>query len=112
MSLVSHPLHALAERWRTTATELRDYGETTRAGVLERCAGELDGLMDEYLKPSDAAAEQGFYSEGAIRKMLSDGRLDNLGAPGRPLVRRGDVWGVPRRKPVSGAVVRRLAGMR
>lgn len=67
------PLTALAERWRQTATELRDYGETTRAGVLERCAGELDGLMDEHLKPSEAAAEQGFYSEGAIRKMLSDG---------------------------------------
>lgn len=109
-----HPLLALADRWRSKAADLRTYAAGTQAEVLDQAARELEAWVNELLSPADAGREAPHLAASTIRSKLSKGELQNYGQPGEPLVRRGDLWGIPKRPPgeVRDFVRRKVAGGR
>lgn len=107
-----HPLLTLADRWRAQAGDLRNWSAATQANVLEQAADELEGWVNQLLSPAEAAEETPHMAESTIRNKLGRGELENHGKPGSPLVRRGDLWGVPERPEgeMRDFVRRRVAG--
>lgn len=111
---VTHPFLALGDRWREKAVELRRLGADTQAHVLEVAAEDMRAMMEERIDPVTAGEETPHLSEHTIRNKLSSGEIENWGKRGAPLVRRGDLWGLPKRGPrhLESAVRRRVAGGR
>lgn len=90
-------LHALADEWRTTAKQLREYGAVGGAKACEKHAEELEQRIREWqmepLPIKDAAQESG-YSEDHLYDLVNDGTIPNAGKKGAPRIRRRDL---PRR---------------
>ena len=85
---------ALAASYRAAAADQRAWGDTVRAPVLERVAAELEaavaGAEAKTLTLAEARAASG-YSDRALRAMIADGRLENVGRKHAPRVRAGDL---------------------
>jgi hypothetical protein len=85
---------SLPELWREEAIVLRKRGAAGQAEVLESCAAELEAWKHqralEALTLDEAERESG-YTYSALEKMVRRGELENVGAKGRPRVRRGDL---------------------
>ena len=82
------------DAWRARAQDLRDLAIESEARVFELCASELERSLAEHdldaLTLQQAADESGF-SYGHIQRLVAEGALENVGAPGSPRVRRGDL---------------------
>lgn len=111
---MTHSIHAIVDSWRRLVAEFRRWGATAQADALETAAGDLEGWVDEMLSPADAAKETPHLAESTIRNKLASGEIENHGKPGSPLVRRGDLWGIPDRSAgeMRDFVRRRVAGGR
>jgi len=85
------PLLDLARQWRDRARD--PFVSDDVREVVERCAGELERAVHKWeteaLTVARWASEHG-YAESTVRSMLSDGRLENVGEPYRPRIRRCD----------------------
>ena len=96
----------LANAWRAKAHDLRDMALESEARVFERCAYDLERSLAEYdleaLTLQQSADESGF-SYGHIQRLVAEGAVENVGAPGSPRVRRGDLPRKPGR-PENGSV--------
>ena len=77
---------------------LRTWGATVQADTLERACDRfrvaISEWLDEPLTVGDAAEECPWWEPGTIAKKLRSGDLPQAGAPGAPLVRRRDLFGV------------------
>jgi len=84
----------LLASWRDGATTLRQRGVTGKATLLEQCADQLEEYLttcaDTALTIANAAAECG-YSTGHLRRLVSQGILQDVGTNGVTLVRRADL---------------------
>ena len=80
----------LSER-RAEADILRRYLDDRGAALAEKFAIELEDAVTV----NDAAQATGFSADH-IRRRLSNGELNNVGNPGKPAIRRGDLR--PKRK--------------
>lgn len=89
-----NPVPELCGRWRDRAADLRRYGADPQARALEACADELERLIREHeneeLTLDDAADVQG-VTRRTIERKIERGEIENVGKPGKPRVRRGDV---------------------
>lgn len=96
----------LATSWRQKATTLREWSAAPQAEALERCAAELEATMREQALDElslEQAVEVSGYTYSSLQKKVATGQLDNVGEPGRPRVRRGDL---PRK---GGSLARGIA---
>lgn len=86
-------LDALADEWREKAEDLRQYGADAQAQTLEAAADDLEervaAIRLQTLTLREAAEESG-YSYSRLQEMVGD-ELENVGEPGAPRVRRGDL---------------------
>ena len=77
---------------------LRDWGATVQADTLAQACSRfhtmIDLWLDEPLTVGQAAEECPWWEPGTIAKKLRSGDLPQAGAPGAPLVRRRDLFGV------------------
>lgn len=90
--LLERSYSPLADRWRAEATVLRRRGALSQADVLESCGAELQEYERERQLEAltlDQAVTESGYSYSALQKMVSDGRLPNVGTPHRPRIKRG-----------------------
>lgn len=101
------PLRSLAERWRSNAQLLQEYGAESQARVCEKHAETLEDHLRawelELLTLEQAAAEAGLAYDTVQRKVAA-GEWPNRGQKGQPRVRRCDVHpGLepPELKPVT-----------
>lgn len=88
-------------RWREEAKLLRAHGAAEAAMTKERDAADLEQEARAFSLEGltlDQAAEESGYSYSALQKMVSTGRMVNVGSPGQPRIRRGDLP----RKPGRG----------
>ena len=87
----------LAARWREEAGLLRGYGASEAAATAELHAQQVIEAVkraeDEELTLEEAAVASG-YSKRRLSELIKEGTLSNVGARGRPRLRRGDL---PRR---------------
>jgi hypothetical protein len=108
---------SLPDVWRQEASVLRRRGAAGQAEALESCASELEVWQHqralEGLTLEEAERESG-YSYSALEKMVRRGELENVGAKGRPRVRRGDLPRKPHREApdLAGSVLEGRAKMR
>lgn len=87
-----HPVRlvTITERihiWRKDASVLRDYGDARAADLLERVAAELEAdLHDGAAEVTDlpSAVSLTGYTRGHLRRLLTDGKLRNVGTPDEP----------------------------
>ncbi len=90
----------LSGAWREKAKRLRRYSDPA-ANAWEDAACELEAAFAQWqleaLTLSEGEAESG-YSRATLERMLSDGKIPNVGEPGAPRVRRCDLP----RKPGRG----------
>ncbi len=93
------PLAALCERWRDEAATLRRRGAEAQACVLEQCAEELEaGVREaelEALTLQEAAVESG-YSTDHLGRLVREGKVQNVGKPNAPRIRRCNLPRKPR----------------
>lgn len=119
MSITALPL-----QWRETAELLRNYRATDAATTVERCAQELEKVLDEtgdeILTPKQAGEYSGYTPE-QLRRLMERGALHNFGGKharyrrselplkaGAPLRVEPDQANVPlARKQIARAVVNR-----
>jgi hypothetical protein len=92
-------------QWREEAERLRHrYGCESLACLCETHARELEAALrssqDEHLTIAEAA-EIGGYSRSHLRRLLDSGTIANVGGPGRPKVRVGDLPFKVRRRPAE-----------
>ena len=84
----------LSARWQGHAAILHRWGATAQAAAVELCASELEdearAFSLESLSLGQAEEDSGF-SYSALEKMVRNGRITNVGSPGQPRVRRGDL---------------------
>jgi hypothetical protein len=87
----------LAAEWRDEAVTLRRRGAAVQAVLLESCANDLEGVLqereDELLSIKQAAAESG-SSEETLRRQVREGKLPAERRPGKRThlrIRRGDL---------------------
>ena len=84
----------LAAGWREDADLLRNHGAVEAATTSELHARQVINAVeraeDERLTVPEAALESGF-AERTIRQQIAERKLENVGAKGRPRVRRGDL---------------------
>jgi hypothetical protein len=101
-----HGAEALVARWREQASGLRRYGAPGQADALDQCAGELERTLrttaDDLLSLHAAARLSGFSADH-LGRLIRQGKLENLGRPHAPRVRRGDL-------PQKPALAPRRAG--
>jgi hypothetical protein len=94
--------HLLSIEWRSRAEKLRGWGALDAARFWTLAADELDAWHQKHELEAlslTAAADVSGYSASWLSKLVSDGRLENVGRPFAPMVRRGDL---PRKlKPLS-----------
>lgn len=87
----------LIAEWRQRADRYEADGVESHARLLRSNADELerarDAALGEPLTVAAAAVLSG-YSTQHLKKLLHDGAIPNVGKPGAPRIRRGDV---PRR---------------
>jgi len=93
-------LAELPVKWREEAQILIDNGADAQAKVKVRAAEELEEVLvdhdNELLTVLQAAQESG-YSKDWMRKLVASGQVPNMGRPGAPRVRRGDLPKKPQR---------------
>ena len=96
----------LSSIWRQKASDYREHAVESVARTYERCASELEAALANYdleaLTVQQAAGESG-YSYGHLQRLVAEGELENIGSPGSPRVRRGDLPRKPGR-PENGGV--------
>lgn len=96
------PLDRLAERWEADVERLREYGADAQARAVERCLESLEQAREERrfetLTLTEASEVSG-YSYSRLQEMVGE-RIENVGEPGAPRVRRGDL---PRKPGQSSA---------
>src|SRR5438105_3726662 len=83
---------ALPTHWRARATELERYAPAA-AQAFNDAADQLESVLHSNagsVTIKEAAALGGF-SVDHIQRLVSSGRIDNVGRKGRPRVRRDDV---------------------
>ena len=84
----------LVARWHDHADVLRAHFATIQADLLTKCAVELEAALvaarDVPLTAAQAAKESA-YSEEHIRRILRKNPELNVGRPGKPAIRRGDL---------------------
>lgn len=87
------PLDRLAERWKADAERLRQYGADAQARAVERCMEDLEQAREERrfetLTLTEASEVSG-YSYSRLQEMVGE-EVENVGEPGAPRVRRGDL---------------------
>jgi hypothetical protein len=107
-------MHPFAEKLRAEADSFRCQTFVDAAAILISIADELDRFEDERkleaLTLRDAAGATG-YSPAHLSRLISEGKLSNVGRGRRPMVRRGDL---PRKRPlaVDGPDLSALIGAR
>ncbi len=88
------PLELLASRWLSDAAVLEAALDERGASLFRLHASELQAAIrsaeDEELTLGDAAKVSG-YSQRRLRELIAEGAIDNVGAKGRPRVRRGNL---------------------
>jgi hypothetical protein len=92
--LATEEIEGFLKGWRSLATTLRTEFDERGAAVIERRAHELENWIaaksEDAVSVADASDATG-YSPDHIRRQLSSGNLPNVGEPGRPRIRRGDL---------------------
>ena len=105
--IAHHSLATLVERWREVAAMLRSEGFTEGAQNKERCAAELEAVLqnanDELLSIAQASRESG-YGEEHLRRHLRQNPQLNAGRKHKPLIRRRDLPRKPKRPLVEGGL--------
>ena len=95
-------IDAVITRWHATAEELRDWGAAVEARVLDRCANELANALevgeDEEVGLAQGARESG-YSVSHLRRLITQGKLQDVADTGPPRVRRCDLPRKPGHHP-------------
>jgi hypothetical protein len=89
-------LTALAAEWRAEADRMRRYADERGATICELHARELDVALREWLCEAlkmDVAGDEIGCTEEAMRKRVQRHQYRNVGRPGEPRVRRGDLLG-------------------
>lgn len=87
------PLTDLVDRWRATAERLRNYGADAQARAVERCVEDLKEARAErdlQTLTLREAVEVSGYSYSRLQELVGD-KIPNVGEPGAPRVRRGDL---------------------
>jgi hypothetical protein len=83
------------------------------AGIWEHAADELDADEQERaaegLSIAQAVDESG-YKGDSLRRLIAEGKLDDVGADGKPLIRRRDLPRKPRHRRSSRTGDPDLAG--
>ena len=84
----------LVSRWREEADLLRGYGAEEAAAAAEKHAREVVEAVkqaeDEELTLAESEIASG-YSKRRLSELIADGTIPNVGAKGRPRLRRGDL---------------------
>ncbi len=79
--------------WREKAKGLRRYSDPA-ANAWEDAACELEAAFAQWqlqaLTLEEANVESG-YSYSHLQRLVADGTIENVGEPGSPLLRRGDL---------------------
>ncbi len=79
--------------WREKAEQVRRYSEPA-ANAWEDAACELEAAFAQWqletLTLAEANVESG-YSYSHLQRLVADGAIENVGEPGSPLLRRGDL---------------------
>lgn len=91
-------LNQMATEWAAFSRQLRERAGANEAAAayasaatdLRAVAEELDDQLDASLTVADASRECG-YSERQLRRMIAEGRLDNVGRRYAPRLRRRDL---------------------
>jgi hypothetical protein len=90
-------LSELVASWISTAITLEQYGASSTAVILRRCAEDVERASqqnDDRLVGLREAADLTGYSADHLGRLVSKGQIANRGRKGKPLVREGDL---PRR---------------
>lgn len=89
-----HASTALVETWQRRAARLREWGADSVAAIWRLAADELEAYERERaweaLTLRQAELESG-YSASHLGRMIAAGKMENVGRPGAPRVRRGDL---------------------
>ena len=83
---------ALPTHWRARATELERYAPAA-AQAFKDAADQLDDALQskvDTVSIKEVAALGGFSTDH-IQRLVSSGRIENVGRKGRPRIRRNDV---------------------
>jgi hypothetical protein len=87
-------IDSLLDHWHATAEGLRDWGATAEARVLDKCADELADALEvgdeEEVSLAQGAVESG-YSISHLRRLIAQGKLQDVADTGPPRVRRRDL---------------------
>lgn len=87
-------LSELAARWREDAATFDRYHDDRQASICRDHAAALEAALresgDECVSLKQAAVLSG-YSVDHLGRMITQGRLENVGRNGKPRVRRGDL---------------------
>lgn len=88
----------LIERWRSRLAAFKDFGahidgEATARQILSDLEGMADSYEDAEISLTQAS-EEGGVSTRQLSRLIKAGKLDNVGRPNAPRVRRKDI---PRR---------------
>lgn len=92
---MSVPLQSLVSEWLEEAERIRRrYRDESLAGLCEAHARELDAALrtslDEEVTLAQAAELSG-YSKSHLRRLMDEGTIPNVGEPGAPRLRVGDL---------------------
>ncbi len=86
-------LKPLIERWHAKADSFRPYVPAF-AKLIDDLLVDLREFAEQYRLEAltlTQAADASGYSRDQIRRYLEQGKLENVGGPGAPRVRRGDL---------------------
>ena len=85
---------ALLAAWRQRAQYFTDYGDPNTARLWQIAAAELERALatvaDESLSLVEAARVSGFTAD-YLGHLIKTGKIQNVGRPGAPRIRRADV---------------------
>jgi hypothetical protein len=88
------PVYSVLAEWRARAETAALLADSRAAHVLRLCATELERALrdagDTPLTLSEAAAESG-YSVEHLRRLVSEGKIENAGRKHAPRIRRAHV---------------------
>lgn len=105
------PTKKLIVTWREEAQTLRiRYGDEGKARLAESCARDLEIALREEEQQQLTIKESSVisrYSVSHLRRMMDQGRLTNVGAPGAPRLLRSELPFKP--KCASGSHASRAA---
>lgn len=96
----------LTARWLREAETFRRYGDERGAKTCELHAGELEAAIGAARLEAltlEEAAQLGGYSYDRLWHLVKEERIENVGAPGAPRIRRSEVPVKPGHASENGA---------